>query len=164
MRSLSSLLVLIPALLATLTVAPDAAAEHRFGADVAGDWSANVRNGIQVWGGAAGLTYGLQGAHHGLQVALGDRFGRANDTWKHLPGLTLSWCVLYGDDDDRRPYSTLGVQAAYTDLLPVMPVVNASGGLEWTSPSRFLRAGLRAFFVPAPAIGGGPELTAGVRF
>ncbi len=149
--------------LGLLLASPAPAATHRLGLAAAADGSTAWKTGIGVVGGHGGAFWSLHGKHAGLQVELRDQFGWSQGGGKNLPGITLSYAHLFGSPDARtRGLLTAGVSLFYTDLLPVLPFLGGSGGVEWTLGERqFLRAEGHVFLAPAPAVGLGPRLSFG---
>jgi hypothetical protein len=159
----SSVAILGMCLAGALCRPHDARAEHRLGLAVGADRSVGFHTGIGVWGGHGALGWTWLPKRNGLVVEAREQWGTANGVGKHLPGLGLGWTHLWGEGD-WRPYSNLGVALAFIDLVPVLPMPTAELGLERATERSVLRIGAHGFYVPAPAAGGGPRVSYGLRF
>lgn len=147
---------------------PAHAVELRVGGALSADGSVGLVTGIPRLGVHPGVSALLGGADHGLQVDARYQMFRAYGRTERFPTLGLSWSMGWGDRDVR-PYHTLGAAVALTGVMdtalaPALPLGVAGGGVEIQREQLWVRAGLQAFFAPAPALGAGPSLIAGWTF
>ena len=127
------------------------------------DASIGLRTGLSGVGTHAGLAFELGGEHNAVHLE-----PRVYAAWVRgglgvLPGAYVGWTHIYGEGG-LRGYSLVGVGGYHSDVLPVMPVLALSGGLELEGDRLFGRVGPHVFTLPPFFVGGGVEATCGLRF
>lgn len=130
---------------------------------VGGDLSTGLRTGLDGRGGHAGLAFEVGGPRNALHIEPRAYVAWVRGTPGALPGVALGWTHRYGEAD-LHPYTLVGLGGYRSEVLPVLPVVSLSGGVEWRQEHVFVRGGLHGFTLPPFFVGGGVEASVGFTF
>lgn len=137
--------------------------ELRVGAVAGADASIGLKTQLPALGGDGAVSFMALHGRHGVQVELRDFWLSTRQRPAHLPGGSVSWVALWGEAPVHG-YSTLGLGAFHSELLPALPMLLAEAGVERAGERLWLRAGPAVFTLPPFFVGAGLRLGVGVRF
>ncbi|MCK6517699.1 hypothetical protein L6R46_21870 [Myxococcota bacterium] len=140
------------------------AAEVGVFATLGGDASTGLRTGLDGLGPHTELAVELGGPKNAAHLGQRTYVTQVKDAWFCIPGLNLGWAHSFGDDATLGGYSLVAVGGYRSEVLPVMPILGLSGGVQWTPGPLTMRAGPHVFALPPFFVGGGLELSVGAQF
>lgn len=128
-----------------------------------GDASIGLRTGLIGGGTHVGVAFEIGGEHNAFHLEPRLYAEWVQEAVGVLPGAYLGWTHRYGEGS-LRGYSLVGVGGYRSEVLPVLPMLALSGGLELGGDRWFGRVGPHLFTLPPFFVGGGVEASCGLRF
>jgi hypothetical protein len=132
-------------------------------ATVGGDVSTGLRTGLDGGGAHGELALEVGGAKNAAHLGLRSYVTWVKGVQYNIPGVNLGWAHQLGDDE-LGGYTLVAVGGYRSDVLPVMPILGLSGGVQWSPGPLTMRAGPHVFALPPFFVGGGLELSVGAQF
>jgi hypothetical protein len=139
------------------------AAEVGAFATFGGEVSTGIRTGLDGVGAHGELALEVGSPNNAAHLGLRSYVTWVKGVQYNIPGVNLGWAHQLGDED-LGGYTLVAVGGYRSEVLPVMPILGLSGGVQWTPGPLTMRAGPHVFALPPFFVGGGLELSVGAQF